>query len=146
VIFGADELARAFLIRHIPMFRPEKDSRGLCVLSGQDVVAAVLFERWNGVHVEASLAAEEGRTWATRRTLHSIFFYPFRTLGVEKITICVPQSNDKARKMNRQLGFIEECRVSFAAHDGTDLVIMKMTRNECRWLGHGQGKQRTRTP
>ena len=44
-------------------------------------------------------------------------------------------------KMVSQMGFEGEARIRFAAHDGSDILVMKMYREKCRWIRHGQGQQ-----
>lgn len=144
VLFGADALVAEWVASHVAGMTVSPGATALGVLRGDDLVAGVVFERWNGVHVEASIAADVSGAWASRSTLFSLFFYPFVTLGCEAITVVVPSSNPESLNLALKLGFEPEALVRYAAHDGSTLVVLKQFRNQCRWIGnHGQGQQRT---
>lgn len=134
VLFGADRQVCAWVAERIPGFHPDPQARALGVVKNRSMVAAVVFERYNGVHVEASIAAESGSGWADRRTLHALFFYPFVTLGCEAITVLVPCTNLSSINLATKLGFTMEAIVTYAAHDGGGLLVLKMLRNDCPWI------------
>ncbi len=77
--------------------------------------------------------ASFSRRWLANDMLWIIFDYPFNQLKVGKIAGTIPSSDTKLLEFNRRLGFKEECRIKDAYLDG-DLVVMTMTRSECRWL------------
>jgi len=49
----------------------------------------------------------------------------------------VDSTNEKALRFDKKLGFVEEARISNAARAG-DLVILTMTKEQCRWLNLGK--------
>lgn len=126
VVFGADPVIAAWIATKIPDFVPTESAKALGVIKGGKVVAGVVFERWNGVHVEAAIAAEPGVLWASRSTLHSFFYYPFVTLGCLAISVSVPMSNIASLNLATKLGFESEAIIRYAAHDGSPLLILKM--------------------
>lgn len=75
--------------------------------------------------------------WIDRDMLWITFAYPFEQLGCVKITATVPTRNQKAVLFNRKLGFVEEARVANLFPDGSDLSIMTMRKEDCRWLKRG---------
>lgn len=145
VIFGADRQIAGWVSSRIPDFETSPSARALGVIKSGRLVAGVVFERWNGVHIEAAIAAEPGSFWADRKTLRSLFYYPFVTLDCLAISVSVPSSNLPSLNLATKLGFEPEALIKFAAHDGSALVVLKMFRETCKWIeDHGQkGRQRT---
>jgi RimJ/RimL family protein N-acetyltransferase len=145
VLFGFDDEVSQWVAERIPGFVPSISARALGVVSGTELVAGIVYERWNGIHVEASIAIDDPG-WAKKNTLFRIFHYPFNQLGCEAISVLVPTSNLKSLNLASKLGFEPEAIVKFAAHDGSDLLVLKMFKENCRWIGnHGQGKQQARS-
>lgn len=142
VIYGADDEVAAWVAKQIPDFQALPGARSLGVVKGEKIVAGVVFERCNGAHVEASIAAKPGSAWADRATLDALFSYPFRQLGVQAITVLVSMANLESLNLATKLGFERIAIVPFAARHGAPMVILQMTVEQCRWLDHGQGKQR----
>lgn len=139
VVFGADQEIGQWVTKRIPGFRASPDCRSLGVIREGRVVAGIVFENFNGIHIEAAIAAETGSRWATRPTLFSIFHYPFGTLGCEAISVSVPSTNLESLNLATKLGFEPEALIRFAAHDGSTLVILKAFRDRCKWImPHGK--------
>lgn len=141
VLFGADAEVSAWVARQIPSFRPDPSARALGVIKGGALVAGVVYERWNGVHCEASIAAKPGVVWADRRTLHGIFHYPFVQLGCQAISVLVPMHNLPSLNLATKLGFEPQAIIPFAAPGGEPLLVLQQYRNRCRWLDYGQGEK-----
>lgn len=104
---------------------------GIARVKDDRIVAAVLYQDHNGPNVFAHIAVDPGGL--NRRFLSIIFDYPFRQLGVQRITGVVASSNAAARKLDEHLGFELEATLAGAHPDG-DLLIYKMTADKCRWL------------
>lgn len=134
VIFGADRQVAGWVASRIPDFEASASARALGVIKGSHLVAGVVFERWNGVHIEAAIAAEPRASWADRKTLRSLFHYPFVTLDCLAISVSVPVSNLLSLNLATKLGFEPEALIKYAAHDGSALVVLKMLRENCRWI------------
>ena len=77
--------------------------------------------------------ASFSRQWLMGPMLWVIFDYPFNQLKVGKLAGTIPSSDTKLLEFNQRLGFKEEGRIKDAYLDG-DLIVMTMTRAECRWL------------
>lgn len=134
VLFGADDLVTRWVSKRIPGFRCNGLQRALGIIEGEDLVAGVVYDNYNGIHCEASIAADRIGRWASRRTLHTIFAYPFIQLDCQAISVVVPSSNIASLNLATKLGFEPEAIVRFAAHDGSSLVILKMLRETCKWV------------
>lgn len=142
LIYGADREVSRWVAGRISGFQLTDAQTALGVWKKNRIVAGVVYERYNGVHLEASIAAIPGSGWADRSTLFGLFYYPFGTLGCRAISVVVPVSNLESLNLATKLGFAPEAIVRFAAHDGGDLAVLKMYRDTCRWIDHGQELQR----
>ena len=96
------------------------------------MIAGVAYAEWNGVNVVCHIAAE-GKHWATRQFLWTIFDYPFRQLKAKRITVCVGEGNSASRRFVQHLGFRLEAQLT-GAHPTGDLLIYCMREPQCRWL------------
>ena len=99
---------------------------------GAAIVAGVAYADWNGPNVVCHIAAE-GKHWATRAYLGTIFDYPFRQLGARRITVCVGEGNAASRRFVEHLGFTLEAELA-GAHPTGDLRIYRLWRDDCRYL------------
>lgn len=96
------------------------------------LTAGVLYCEWNGANVVVHMAGEGN--FLTRKYLYTIFDYPFNQLKVKRVTLPIASSNKKAIRFVKHLGFELEATLQ-DAHPSGDLLLFKMTRDECRWLG-----------
>lgn len=83
--------------------------------------------------------AGDSAYWLNKTFLRMSFDYPFNQLKVGKVIALVDSANTAAIRFDQKLGFIEEGRLKDAGRQG-DLVLLTMTRSQCRWIGdtHGQ--------
>ncbi|ABR91756.1 Uncharacterized conserved protein [Janthinobacterium sp. Marseille] len=95
------------------------------------LVAGVAYNDFNGVNMCTHIALEGAMT---KKFLWAIFDYPFNQAKVNRITALVGEGNEKSLNLCRKLGFTEEARLD-GAHPTGDMVILKMWRKDCRWLG-----------
>lgn len=73
------------------------------------------------------------KRWLTGNMLWIAFDYPFNKLKVAKLAGTIPSSKPGLLAFNKKLGFVEECRIKDAYPDG-DMIVMTMTREQCKWL------------
>lgn len=97
-----------------------------------ELVAGVAYADWNGPNVVCHIAAD-GKRWATRQYLWTIFDYPFRQLKVKRITICVGEGNSDSRRFVQHLGFRLEATLQ-DAHPSGDLLVYAMFKEQCKWI------------
>jgi len=97
-----------------------------------ELVAGVAYNEFNGVNINAHIASN-GHHWLTRDFLWAIFNYPFRQLGVQRITGLVGEGNAAARRFDEHLGFTLETKLT-GAHPTGDLLVYVMWKHDCRWL------------
>lgn len=97
------------------------------------LVGGVVFTGYLRSAIVVHMAGiEDG--WATRDFLWMVFHYAFVQQGVRKLLGFVSSSNLRALSIDRRLGFREVARVTDVLPDGSDLIILAMTKNQCRWL------------
>lgn len=138
VLYGADDVIKRWVTERSPGFAVPQDCTTMGIIKRKRLVAAVLFERYNGAGVEANIVALPGSRWADRRTLFALGHYVFLQLRCEVVTVSVAASNLASLNLTMKLGFKPVAFVKFAAHDGGALVILQLSRNDAgRWLDHG---------
>ncbi len=96
------------------------------------LIAGVLYDQFNGRAVQMHVAAV-GRHWLNRSYLRICFDYPFNQMKVQKVVGLVDSTNADALRFDQHLGFVEEARL-IDAGSKADLIILTMTRQQCRWL------------
>ena len=108
--------------------------RGFGLVRNGEVVAAALYEGFNGHNIWVHCCAVPGRHWMNRLFLHTGFRYPFVTCGVSRLSAYVSTSNEDSVRFVRHCGFEEEARLRGAAADGGDLIVFVMTPETCRYI------------
>lgn len=103
------------------------------------LIAGVVYNDFNGVNMNMHVAAE-GSQWLTREFLWTCFDYPFNQAKVNRVTGLVGEGNSAAREFDEHLGFILEARLK-DAHPTGDLLVYKMLKKDCRWIGQGFEKR-----
>jgi len=96
------------------------------------LLGGVIFDGYTGSCVFAHQASFD-KHWLSRDMLWVMFDYPFNQLKVKKIVGTIRSSNPKLLEFNLKLGFKIETKLEDGYPDG-DMLIMSMTREECRWL------------
>lgn len=140
VLYHADEVVGPWVHRRAGgEWKPDMPAIG--ALKGGALVAGVTFEQYNGFNVFAHIAGEGA--WASPHVLYHFFAYPFETLGCSRVTAPVMASGEHGARFCLKAGFRPEATLSGAAGDGGDLILFRMLRHECRWIGgarDGQGQ------
>lgn len=73
------------------------------------------------------------KRWMTKDLLWAVFDYPFNQLGCIKVCGTIQAANTELLAFNERLGFKVETSIKDAYPTG-DMLILSMTRAECRWL------------
>lgn len=98
-----------------------------------ELIAAVLYDNYNEASVAMHLTIRPGAI-VTPQFLWYSFQYPFNEMKVNKVLGYVNEENQKALSLYGRLGFTVEHRIANASPGG-DLVVISMTRQQCRFLG-----------
>ena len=100
--------------------------------SSESVLRGVVgYDGYNGANVVMHMAGSPG--WIDKATLHAAFDYPFNVMGCTQVLAFVPSGNEVALQMNRRLGFEDVAALDGAHPDGA-LFVMRMKRDNCKWL------------
>lgn len=131
VVADADR-AYAFITEFFGLGRTE-GMKGICQLKDGEVIAAVVYDDFNGSNIFMHCAARPGKRWLNRWFLHEAFKFPFETLGARRITLWIEASNAASKRFAEHLGFTREAMLEGAAKDGGWVMIYRMMRGECRY-------------
>lgn len=101
---------------------------------GLELVAGVAYTDFNGVNLNMHVVAIPGRRWLRREYLWTCFDYPFNQCKVRRVTGLVGEGNKEARKFDEHLGFELEATLE-AAHPTGKLLVYRMFREGCPWIG-----------
>lgn len=114
-------------------FNPVGDVIISRVNNGGELLGGVIFRDFNkqsiGIHVASFVP-----NWINRDLLWVVFDYAFNQCGVAAIFGSTPAHNTKALAFNFRIGFKELTRIPEVFPEG-DLVVLRMRREECPWLG-----------
>lgn len=108
------------------------DQQGLGSERNGVLVGGVLYERFDGRNIWMHCAGV-GR-WITKELLTASFLYPFVQLGCHAVWGWVEAENEKARRLDEHLGFKQHAIIPAGSKHGGDVIIYRMTREECRFL------------
>ena len=92
----------------------------------------VAFDVWTPNACYAHMAVSTPIAW--RSLLPAVFEYPFLECGREVILALIPADNVKSWGMASHLGFRIVHTVRDGWSRGTDLLLLEMRRDECRFL------------
>lgn len=110
------------------------DMRAIGLRKGGELVAAAVYEGFNGQNMWAHLCGAPGKRWMTREFLRAGFAYPFLVCGVQRLSGYVNADNHEARRLNEHLGYRVEAVLKAAAPGGTDVLIYVMQREDCKYV------------
>lgn len=101
-----------------------------------ELVAGVIVDDYNGASARMHVAGEG--QWLTREFLFVCFDYVFRQLNLNVVIGVVSSANAQALRFDKHLGFNELARIP-KGHPAGDLVILTMTKEDCRYAGVDYG-------
>jgi len=97
-----------------------------------EMIGAAIYNNFNAGNVDLSVIATSPRA-CSRRTLKTMFCYPFKVQKAHRVTAKTRESNVRAVKGLERMGFTFEGRLRDWFH-GEDALIYGMLPNECKWL------------
>ena len=123
----------AFVKQYQPSLPRSEGMQGIGLASGDEMIAGVLFEHFNGQTVWMHVAGKGGH-WLTRKLRHAVAAYPFVQLKVKAVRALISASNTRSVRFARHLGFVPEATLYGAAADGGDAFVFVMRREWCRYV------------
>lgn len=106
---------------------------GICLVRGDHILAAVIYQDFNGHNIICHIAADPRKKWLNRDFLDYMFYYPFVELGANRGTATIASNNLTARKWVEHLGFEIEATLKGAGPEGDDVLIYVMWKDSCRY-------------
>ena len=131
IITNIDDYVKAWVSNklNIRSFGP---STAIGVQKDNQLIAGVVYHDYRDGQIESSIASSSV-CWATRSVLYSLFAYPFIQVGARRLLVTCDESNAKAMKMNKQLGFTPE-GILRKLYDPNDAIVWGMLKDECKWI------------
>lgn len=135
IVFGT-----ARVLEFINRLRPleyVQGSQGIGLERDGELIAGIIYEGWNYQSIWAHVAAEPGSKWLNKAYLHFCCDYAFQTCKVRMVLGYMEAGNEQGLRFANHLGFRETARITEAATDGGDIVILKMRREDCKYTKAG---------
>lgn len=82
--------------------------------------------------------------WVSRQLIRETFHYPFVQVGVKYLFAAVAGNNHRALRFDRKMGFKDYDCLKDGWDNGVPLYILKMAREDCRWLNAQWGTPNAR--
>lgn len=108
------------------------EAKSLAAMEDDRILGVVVYDAFTSFECCMHIVIEDRRC-VNRRILKQVFSYPFKQLGLRRVTGLVPESNVAALAFDLRLGFRHEGRKLHGAGD-EDEIILGMTRESCRWI------------
>jgi len=111
-----------------------EDSQGLIAYDEEGVIQAIaVFDSFTVDACSVHFAIDN--PFVIRHGfLHEIARHLFIDCGRERIFGLVPSNNEKALKLDKHIGMVPVARIPDAMSSGVDYVVLRMNKEECRWL------------
>lgn len=106
--------------------------RATGIVRGGQLIASVIYSAYRHSNIEIGIHSVD-KAWCNRRVLRAIFEFPFVELELNRVTATTDPANPAVCNFLERIGFVEEGRLRQALPHG-DLLILGMTRPECRWI------------
>ena len=129
-----DWLALAEFLRRYAFVTPSQDMQCVGWVSEGKLVIVVGLQGFLGKVCQIHLAFAPGWHYSPRTMLREVFHHAFVTAGREMLVGIVNSKNEKAMRMDAHLGFRELIRLPGMHDDGGDLVLLGMSKDNCRYL------------
>ena len=111
-----------------------EDTQGIVAYRETGCIAGmVVFDTWTDNSANVHLAIDDP-TCIRRGLLREAAIHAYHVGGKKRLFGLVPSNNAKALRLNKKIGFREVARVPDAIDDGIDYVVMRLDKEECRWL------------
>lgn len=140
LVYGQDERLIPWLQARLAItLRPDATAIGL--ERAGELKAVVAFDGFSPCDCNLHVASDGSGHWLTRRFLVAVFAYPFIQLGLRRVTALVAARNTRALRFDLHLGFDYEGCCRDALPDD-DLLVLGMTRAQCRFLTYTDAGER----
>lgn len=118
-----------------------EDFRAIGAIRNDCLCAVVAYNGFTGRTCFMHSAIDDP-TVINRTFVKAIFEFPFNQCNLTHVLAMVESSNTRAMEVDLRLGFKEINRLEYAGLGGSDLVLLSMPRDECKWIGALDGKEK----
>jgi len=132
IVFNNIEHGKAIAAAIPRNFNPEKDPVISNVDASGKLLGGVIYDGCTGSCIFIHQAGFS-KHWLSRDMLWVAFDYVFNQLKCSKVCGTIPSCNQPLLALNLKLGFKVEA-VIVDGYPGADMLVLSMTRDECRWL------------
>lgn len=140
LLYNEDERVRRFVNALNGRATDFGPSQAIGVMLDGDLVAGIVYNQFRGYDLSMHVSASSPK-WCSRKIVGTLLAYPFVGLGCVRVTATIAASNDRARKLLRQLGFHVEGLHTLAWEGREDALSFGMTRADAaRWVGALRGE------
>lgn len=101
----------------------------IAVIHDDKLAAAMLYYDYFGNSINLSLVSDSPRC-ASKTVFKVMLGYPFKQLGVNRVTAMIRKKNRRSRKLAEGLGFRLEGVMRKADPDGRDLCVYGITKDD----------------
>lgn len=123
----------AFLHHHTGV-HPSADLRMIGWVEGDSLAICVGFNGFMGKVCQMHVAMRPDFRFSPRLMLREVFRYAFDECEREMVLGVVNSKNEEAMRYDLHLGFKPLFALPKMHDDGGDIVLLGMTKEECRWL------------
>lgn len=110
-----------------------QDTCGIVAYKGSEIQAVAAFDSWTVDACSVHFAIDN--PFVIRAGfLNEIADYLFHTRGRNRLFGLVPSNNAGALKLDAHIGFREVVRIPDAVAEGVDYIVVRMDKEDCRWL------------
>lgn len=111
----------------------QEDTQGIVAMDEDGIAAMVIFDTFTVRSCNVHMAIE--RVAAVRAGLFTeVAVHGFHVCGKDRFFGLVPSNNEKALKLNRNIGFEIVTEVPDALDDGVGYTVMRLNKQDCRFL------------
>lgn len=133
LIYGQEERLLPWALERIGIGQFRRDAYTLGLEKNGSLVAVVVFDTFSKVDCCMHIASDGTKAWMNKSLLLAAFAYPFKQLGMRRVTGLVPSKNKEALAFDQNLGFEVEGVCRHALPDD-DLVILGLLHENCRFV------------
>lgn len=137
LIYGDESRLLPWAAERIGISGFRRDAYSIGLERDGALVAVVVYDNFSDCDCNMHLASDGSRRWMNKELLLAAFAYPFTQLGLRRLTGLVDTRNAGALQLNAHLGFVREGLCRHALPD-SDLVVLGMLREECRFISEEQ--------
>lgn len=99
-----------------------------------EIIGVVGFNGFCGNTACMHIAGEGN--WVSREFIRQVFHYAFIQLDLAYLIGTVAANNERAMTFDKRMGFTELTKLPNGWSPGVDLIVLHMSKADCRWLEH----------